>query len=848
MNEHIIVKKGGFLNKYRTIQQGINAANDGGIVYIEEGTYKESLRIEEKNITLIGQGEVIVTGENNHPILTIIDTTSTLQALSFIQKGHSNTVYVRENATLQIEGCTIEGEDINDVKTTYPALWIGLDSSVKVSDSTLIAHTSNSLHIQEATVNLQNCTIKGFGIYIYQQGQLTTQNMKISHPSSYGIFVKEGKIDLQETKVIGGGVALIMENSTGIINAIETNHTYRDVFRVDHSDLTIENGDIQHFCEINPEEEKNNYPALFIKNNSNVVLKNLNIHDSRLDGIQVYQSKLEIYDTEIAKVYMGIFIRQQAKVLLENVRISKTAFNALSAAGNTDIVIKNTQFDECVVTKYEKIYPVIIIREHGSLHISDTTIKNSANDALYMSEVQNAALENIIVDGTDVGIYSEKTPLKAANLTIKNCSKNAAFFVESDVTLANSTIENNNITSSPEYELDSDIPRKVDAAISVTHAQVNATNLTINDKTASISMQNNSRFQSDSIRLSGGVFSLESDFRARHLSFSNLEKEPVHFKLLVNSFASIEFDNPNDSISYVKDLNSQLESNLLRPAHTIVQHDFGNGAKNPPLTPVNQQLSENNQKSLQENQAEEGAQPKIKLTGPAAYKSAMNHLLKQASLYHFRLSQGITLPSNWSMIWTIKDNESLENLIKQTTQAFFEAKLIAENHYTKFSETDFSITIDKPIDLLWIDKMDRFFENETISNELLQKIDQVPMIFSGTETEVQILKTHSPELFTKISYQLTIDNFSAEETAEIIQQKLTDLQFIFDTPFLKQTIIENYPYSAENLATWPETVVQSIIKSQSERLLAESNQQLSKDQVITLTQADIFKGIWATIK
>lgn len=35
MKETITVKKGGFLNKYRTIQQGINDVDEGGTVYIE---------------------------------------------------------------------------------------------------------------------------------------------------------------------------------------------------------------------------------------------------------------------------------------------------------------------------------------------------------------------------------------------------------------------------------------------------------------------------------------------------------------------------------------------------------------------------------------------------------------------------------------------------------------------------------------------------------------------------------------------------------------------------------------------------------------------------------------------
>ncbi|WP_040486468.1 pectinesterase family protein [Listeria grayi] len=127
MKETITVKKGGFLNKYRTIQQGINDVDEGGTVYIESGVYQERIILDGKNVTLVGQGNVTVTGEIDYPLITTIDTTLSLKGLTFIQKGHTNAVYIKENSKVKIDSCTIEGEDHKDVKTTYPALWVGLD-------------------------------------------------------------------------------------------------------------------------------------------------------------------------------------------------------------------------------------------------------------------------------------------------------------------------------------------------------------------------------------------------------------------------------------------------------------------------------------------------------------------------------------------------------------------------------------------------------------------------------------------------------------------------------------------------------------------------------------------------
>lgn len=841
MKETITVKKGGFLNKYRTIQQGINDVDEGGTVYIESGVYQERIILDGKNVTLVGQGNVTVTGEIDYPLITTIDTTLSLKGLTFIQKGHTNAVYIKENSKVKIDSCTIEGEDHKDVKTTYPALWVGLDSVVFIQDSTLIGHTSNSIHLQESTMQLENCTIKGFGIYVYQKAKLTTNGLKISHPSSYGVFAKEGHFEMRDTRMTGGGVAAILEDGKGAIHGITTNHTYRDVFRVDHSELTVTDADIQHFCEIKDVDEKANYPAVFVKNNSTVTLEKVNIHDSKLDAIQVYQSRLKISDSQISNVYMGIFIREQAKVTLDKVHISQTVFNALSIAGNAEVTVKDSHFDECVIGKHDKNYPVVIMREQGSLHVEGTTISNSANDAIYMAELQNAVLKDMTIDATDVGIYVEKTPLSVENITIKNCLKNAAFFVQSPVTITNSHIESNNLLSKPEYELDSEIPKRVDASVSIINARVSATNLTISDKTASISLQKQSRFQGNSLRLSGGVFNMESDFQAEHLMFINLEKEPIHFKLLLHATANVQFDNPNDSISYVKDLTSKLESNLLKPAHAIVQHDF-TANTNPAVKPV-PPLPETNPAPP----TELPPQASYSLAGPTAYKETMQRLLKQASLYQVRLSQGITLPHNWSMLWIEKGITDVIEYVAQTKQAFYESNLISEDNTYRLSETDPSLYLETAKNgLLWIDQLEKVWSDTAFLTEITRIVEERAIIFTGTEEEVHALAQNAPELYAKIGHQVIFDDFTATDTAAIIQSKLTDLQFVFDTAFLKQAVMDNFP--AKSQAGWPEEVIQAIIQSQSDRLLAEPDQQLVKDQIVTLTQADIYKGILATIK
>ncbi|MCJ7842501.1 right-handed parallel beta-helix repeat-containing protein [Lederbergia sp. NSJ-179] len=845
MKKSVVVKKSGLLNRYRTIQQGIAAVEDGGIVYIESGQYQENLSVDSRKITLIGRGNVLITGTQNYPLLKTADATVKLQGITFHQKGHSNAIYVKETSVIEIEECTIEGENYPDVKTPYPALWIGLESTVKVKNSTLIAHTSNSVYIQESDVTLENCDIKGFGLYADLESKLNTVNINIKNPSSYGIYAKEARLHLETINMTGGGVVVIMENSQGYIQNLTSNHTYRDVLRIDKSEVTIEKGEIKHFCEMKSEDNKASYPGISIKNNSSVKIKDFNIHDSPFDGIQVYQSHLELSDSTISKTFMGIYIREQSTVEIDNLEVNKTEYNAISIANQSKVSIQNSTFHQCV-DKHEKNYPVIFMKEQGSLAIEKTVIKESSNDAIYIAELQDAYFQDITFDAVNTGIYAHKSVVNAEQLTIKNCFKNALILFDCQAAISNSYIENNNIESTPTYEANSDVPKAVDAALAIANSKVTLNSLDIIDKTASISLRERSKVEGTSLRLSGGVFSLNSDLEVSFLSFTNLEKEAIHFKLLMESSAKVQFDDPDISILLAKDINSFMETNLIHPPHTIVQHDFA--SKTSPMMPTKEpiQVEMNNT----ESQAQEKHQVD-KLIGPIAYKESMQQLLKEISLVKIRATQGIKLPHHWLMLWIQEGMDDLQPFIEQTHHLLQQVDLFGEEEFYRLSTmATFQELTQIKKGLLWIDQLENL-QNDPDLVELLRKKamdpdDEIVMIFSGTEDKIKQLQTYAPELWEKINDQVTFSIYTAEEVAEIVRQKLVTHQFVFDTSFLRQAIEENYPNDTdERINNWPEKIVEAIIQAQSERLLEEGNQQFTKEQIVSLTQMDLFKGVVA---
>lgn len=845
MEESVVVKKGGLFNKYRTIQQGIDAVSDGGTVYIENGQYSENITIDGRSVALKGKGQVAISASSNMPLLKTIDAAVTLQGIAFRQTGHTNAIYVKETSEVNIEDCRIEGENYQDVKTTYPALWIGLESKVHVKNSTLIGHTSNSLHAEESVVTIESCDVKGVGIYAGFGSRLTAENLIIKNPSNYGIFAKEAELNLHEVSMTGGGVAVILEDSKGYINSLTTNHTYRDVLRVDHSELTVEKAEMKNFCEIKRKDEKAGYPAVYIKNRSVVKLDDVQIHDSLFDGIQVYQSQLELSNAFLKKLFMGIYIREQSTVKLENVEMTRLEYNAVSSAGQSNVMIKNSTFDHCV-DEHEKNYPVIFIKEEGSLHLEETTIKGSLHDAVYLDGVQNTYLDNVTFDAVNIGIYIQKSILNANQLTIKNCYKNALILQDGEADIRNSYLENNNLNSSATYEKNSDIPKAVDAAISIANARVVLDSVEVIDKTAAVSLRKRSSLNASSLQLSGGVFSMDSIIDISYLTFRNIEKEAVHFKLLRGTAAKVQFDDPSVRVWLQKDKGSRFSSNLIHSPHMVLSYDFTEKATGP--VPVNDAIPFEMKTKESQPKDKETVQMES-LIGPTAYKEVMKKFLKEITLYKVRTAQGISMDQQWGMLWLQKGMNDLTPFFDQTRNLLIETELIKENECFRFSEMSSLNDLEQiSSGLLWIDQLEKI-ENDTNLMTLLENKfpnHKLVIIISGKETEINRLKNFAPKLIEQLNYKSVFGLYTAEETAEIVRQILVKHQFVFDSTFLKEAVNDNYPSSTdERINQWPEEIVKSIIQVQSERLIDQPELSLEKEQIISLTQTDILKGIMA---
>lgn len=183
-------------NDYLTIQEGINASNDGDIVLVAPGTYVENINYNGKNITVIS---------SDGPEVTII-------------KGSQDSSVVRfeneEDTTAVLSGFTI---------TNGSAYWGSgiycFDSSPTLNNLTIANNNVNwfvgryggGIYCYSSSPSLENVTITGNSV-LREGGGIYCENF--SSPSLENVIVNDNWADS------GGGGIYCKDNSSPSLNNV----------------------------------------------------------------------------------------------------------------------------------------------------------------------------------------------------------------------------------------------------------------------------------------------------------------------------------------------------------------------------------------------------------------------------------------------------------------------------------------------------------------------------------------------------------------------------------------------------------------------------------------------------
>lgn len=176
-SKDLIVKQSGAI---RTIKRAIAVSNNGDRIIIQAGRYAEGNIIIDKSISLIGEGDPIIDGENKGEIFTVTADDVTIQGLIIQNAGIS---YVQENAGVrlkEVKRCIIRD---NQFVKNFFAIYLAKSSNCLIANNRIQSKGTTE-------------SSSGNGIHLWSCRSITIENNTISghRDGIYFEFVKEGKI------------------------------------------------------------------------------------------------------------------------------------------------------------------------------------------------------------------------------------------------------------------------------------------------------------------------------------------------------------------------------------------------------------------------------------------------------------------------------------------------------------------------------------------------------------------------------------------------------------------------------------------------------------------------------
>lgn len=177
----------------RNIRTTIRMATAGDTIFVGKGIYRQGNLVIDKPLTLIGEGNPVLDGENIHEIISIRADRVTVRGFTFIRAGKSS---YNDIAALRI----IEASDItvthNRFINSFFGIYLQHASRVQISENTLTSNakdeisSANGIHCWQADqLDIHSNTISGHrdGIYFEFVTNSTIRNNRSTGNVRYGL-------------------------------------------------------------------------------------------------------------------------------------------------------------------------------------------------------------------------------------------------------------------------------------------------------------------------------------------------------------------------------------------------------------------------------------------------------------------------------------------------------------------------------------------------------------------------------------------------------------------------------------------------------------------------------------
>jgi nitrous oxidase accessory protein len=212
-----------------SLKKAVSIARDGDTIIVDAGVYKEGNIEMTRSITILGNGNPIVDGENKYEILTVSGRNITIKGITFRNSGYSA---MNDYASIKVVDAIHVTIENNTIIGAYFAIHISNSSAAIIRHNNIIGSpkseqlTGNGIHLWKSNHALIDGNhIQGHrdGIYFEFVSLSTVQNNLSENNIRYGIHFMFSNDDVYFNNTFrrnGAGVAVMYSKKVNM----EWNH------------------------------------------------------------------------------------------------------------------------------------------------------------------------------------------------------------------------------------------------------------------------------------------------------------------------------------------------------------------------------------------------------------------------------------------------------------------------------------------------------------------------------------------------------------------------------------------------------------------------------------------------
>ncbi|MFK4222304.1 right-handed parallel beta-helix repeat-containing protein [Streptomyces sp. NPDC019890] len=412
---------------HRTIGAAIRAADDGAVVSIQPGSYKESL-VLDRDITVVaekGRGTVRITAAHG-PGVSVSAGHVVLRELEFEGSDAAEPVVLARGGSLELESCELSGGRLE----------LARDSTAQVRGCTVHGAKRAGVHVTgTARGSFEDCTIRsvdGYGLTLVDTARADLRRTRVQRTTDCGVLLggtSSATFDDCELAHTGDAALLVYAPAQPLLRGCRLHDTRAQGVRIEDAPGRPAP---QPLHQAQPEEagpEAGGEGASAGQDERRIRLDKCEIFRTQAEGVLVSGgSRVLLRDCDVREAHgAGLFAYGTARVELESVRIVDVPDTAVTVAESAQVRARNGVFSRTgtggLLAQGDAVLELadcqVAATGHSAVQLAgnaravlvDCTVADSAQHGIRLSggadllaertRIERTKLAGVLVDGAD---------------------------------------------------------------------------------------------------------------------------------------------------------------------------------------------------------------------------------------------------------------------------------------------------------------------------------------------------------------------------------------------------------------------------------------------------------------